>query len=624
MKNLLIKIAATIVFQVISSSYLFSQPLDNHTNQIIIRNDRVFILNGQPFFPIGVCYELGENAYNAELKNYGFNFINLFQQNNKLYNYWVSKNVISGDINISSEFSTQYNDILSAYWDKNLTGPDNYERIKNYLDDGVYLLSDDLPFCPDDASHWEWNNPPYRDSITLNPPFNQQLRNLSIDRINNLAAPSADKSKIIGYYSDDDANMFQTSPQLPIWYYNNYRNSRIQNFQDSYNHARSVYPNSMVLMSLPPCFFPRIFDPENPLWNTSESARDLWVNDAIEFSKGANVLFSPGYITMEYPSWGTNWRIYDDGYPKWYPQHIKETLIDRVLSTASVPKAILGGVIFDTWQSNPLWNDPKLNDKVKWEIYAGLEKGATGLIFFGWHKKDTDFIDPNTGQRVYYRPIWDAIRHQVDTLVNIKHLDSVFTKTNFGQTGYTLSSETGKDVSYAVYKNDNSWNDYYLLVTNNPNGSLFGPDEGNNNIMFTCNAHNLNNYSVKEVFSGNSVQVTSQNSFSYILPWFGTAMFHISNSVNSSIIPNNFYLNQNYPNPFNPVTLIKFGINKDAFVTINVYNVLGQLLKTLVNENKSAGEYQVSFDGTNYASGLYLYKIKAGNFEQTKKMLIIM
>ena len=594
------------------------------TNNITIRNDRVFMMNGKPYFPIGVCFELGENAYNSELKKpaggtYGFNFINLFTQNANLYNCFHSRNVISGDLSSGS----QYDNVLGIYWDPDLTAERNYERIKAYLDKGVYLIADDFAFHPDDYTRWAWGNPPpCGDDITINPPFNQQVRNSAIDKIGQLAM--MDDSRVIGCYAIDDANMFTGGPATdPLYYYNNYKSVRIQNMADSYNHLKSLYPNSIVMMSLPATFFPRVFSFSN--WQDVNAARDAWVNDAIQFSRNADVLFAPGYLTMEDPSWSESFRIYEHGYPRYYPQHIKETIIDRVFSASNQPKSVMGGMIFDIYQSDPAWNDPKMNEKVKWEIYVGLEKGATGLIFFGWHKKDEDYILPGTNERLYWRPVWDAIRHQVDTLVNIKHLDSVFVKTNLGQIGYTVSCpDTASDISYTIYKTDNnSWNDYYMLATNNPLGSLFGPDEGNKDITFTCNAHDLKNYRVTEVFSGHTVSKTGLNTFSYTLPWFGTAMFHITARGSENFAPNDFFLSQNYPNPFNPVTRINYGMRKDAILSIKVYDGLGRLVKTLVDEYKSRGEYEVTFDGTNFSSGIYFYKMKAGGFEQTKKMLII-
>ncbi|MCE1164144.1 MAG: T9SS type A sorting domain-containing protein [Bacteroidetes bacterium] len=91
----------------------------------------------------------------------------------------------------------------------------------------------------------------------------------------------------------------------------------------------------------------------------------------------------------------------------------------------------------------------------------------------------------------------------------------------------------------------------------------------------------------------------------------------------STPVPDKFYLSQNYPNPFNPVTTIKYGIVKEAKVRLIIYDLLGREMKTLVNENKSPGEYAVSFSAQNLASGMYFYRLTAGNFTEVKKMMVI-
>ncbi len=92
---------------------------------------------------------------------------------------------------------------------------------------------------------------------------------------------------------------------------------------------------------------------------------------------------------------------------------------------------------------------------------------------------------------------------------------------------------------------------------------------------------------------------------------------------NNSYLPNKFTLSQNYPNPFNPVTHLEFDIPELEFVSLKVYDVLGNEIKTLVNEIKSPGIYQVVFDGSNLTSGIYFYKIAAGKFTEVKKMTLL-
>ena len=88
-------------------------------------------------------------------------------------------------------------------------------------------------------------------------------------------------------------------------------------------------------------------------------------------------------------------------------------------------------------------------------------------------------------------------------------------------------------------------------------------------------------------------------------------------------IPSEFTLNQNYPNPFNPSTTISFSIPTEEFVSLKVFNSLGEEVDELVNETVPAGNYSISFDASQLTSGIYFYKIAAGNFFQTRKMMLV-
>ena len=88
-------------------------------------------------------------------------------------------------------------------------------------------------------------------------------------------------------------------------------------------------------------------------------------------------------------------------------------------------------------------------------------------------------------------------------------------------------------------------------------------------------------------------------------------------------IPKQFTLMQNYPNPFNPVTTIEYRLPASNFVKLYVYDILGRIVKSLVNEKQEAGYYRVGFDGSNLASGIYFYRIQAGSYFETRKMLLI-
>jgi hypothetical protein len=88
-------------------------------------------------------------------------------------------------------------------------------------------------------------------------------------------------------------------------------------------------------------------------------------------------------------------------------------------------------------------------------------------------------------------------------------------------------------------------------------------------------------------------------------------------------LPSEFVLSNNYPNPFNPKTTIKYSVPNLSFVTIKVFDVLGKEVASLVNDEKSVGSYEVEFNAGNLSSGIYLYRLQAGSFVETKKMVLM-
>ena len=91
----------------------------------------------------------------------------------------------------------------------------------------------------------------------------------------------------------------------------------------------------------------------------------------------------------------------------------------------------------------------------------------------------------------------------------------------------------------------------------------------------------------------------------------------------SSQAPEKFSLSQNYPNPFNPVTKIKYELRVSNYVSLNVFDVTGKEVSSLINQIQSAGTYEVSFDATSLTSGIYFYKLETDNFSETKRMLLV-
>ena len=112
--------------------------------------------------------------------------------------------------------------------------------------------------------------------------------------------------------------------------------------------------------------------------------------------------------------------------------------------------------------------------------------------------------------------------------------------------------------------------------------------------------------------------------FQYRLKQIDTdGKFEYSSVVNVELKPDEFKLYQNYPNPFNPYTKIKYYVPRSSQVQITVYDILSNKIAMLVNEEKPAGSYEVQFDANNLPSGVYFYKLQAGSFTKTMKMLLL-
>jgi hypothetical protein len=94
-------------------------------------------------------------------------------------------------------------------------------------------------------------------------------------------------------------------------------------------------------------------------------------------------------------------------------------------------------------------------------------------------------------------------------------------------------------------------------------------------------------------------------------------------SVEGEELPAGYALEQNYPNPFNPATTIKYSIPKESQVSLKIYDVLGREVMTLMDAKQNAGKYDITFNASKLASGVYIYRIIAGDFVQTKKMMLL-
>ena len=108
----------------------------------------------------------------------------------------------------------------------------------------------------------------------------------------------------------------------------------------------------------------------------------------------------------------------------------------------------------------------------------------------------------------------------------------------------------------------------------------------------------------------------------------GTESCECGLSINEKLIPQSYTLSQNYPNPFNPITYIRYSVPNFDFININIINVSGQIIKTIVNSSHQPGNYEIIWDGTNHyeisvPSGIYFYKMDANEFVSVKKLVLL-
>ncbi len=161
-----------------------------------------------------------------------------------------------------------------------------------------------------------------------------------------------------------------------------------------------------------------------------------------------------------------------------------------------------------------------------------------------------------------------------------------------------------------------SYDDIIYVGTGN-SGVIYSDDSGN--------SWNLLNQGMQDTLI-NSIYI-SPDGFLFA----GTEHNGVLRSINPITFVENqtgtfiqtYNLLQNYPNPFNPTTSMQFTIGSRQFVSLKVYDILGREIETLVNEEKPAGEYEVEFDGSNLPSGIYFYRLKAGEFTETRKMVLL-
>lgn len=142
----------------------------------------------------------------------------------------------------------------------------------------------------------------------------------------------------------------------------------------------------------------------------------------------------------------------------------------------------------------------------------------------------------------------------------------------------------------------------------------------NNGTNWTSVNNGLTNYNIYTLaVSGTNLFAGTYGAGVWIRPL--AELTDVTTEVNN--LPREFTLSQNYPNPFNPVTAINYSIAKEGNVKLTIYNSIGSKVATIVNDYKPAGNYSVQFNGSNLASGIYLYRLESGGYTAVKKFILM-
>jgi len=264
------------------------------------------------------------------------------------------------------------------------------------------------------------------------------------------------------------------------------------------------------------------------------------------------------------------------------------------------------------------------------DVNSNIYVGANGILKFN-----------SNGDSLWFKQLDNLKEFNIDTNRNL--ISARY--NNINQSYYVIINKidtSGNNIWTAqtpsvlfpasIYTNQNnkiflsaystgSGNQKYYTYVYNSDGSLFWNGEYVNTSGTGCRPIKIISDKNDNIYvSGNAYTVYPDVT---ILTVKYSLLTGNSNSNSVSVFTDKFFLNQNYPNPFNPNTVINYELRNASLVKMIVYDVLGNEVATLINEYKSVGSHEIEFDGSDFSSGIYFYRIEAGSFIQTKKMLLL-
>ncbi len=389
-----------------------------------------------------------------------------------------------------------------------------------------------------------------------------------------------------------------------------------------------------------------IIDPALNMW---------WLNDTygwLACSKGRSFENVQGAVVLRTTNSGSNWQKY---------------VISQIPGDLAVQIQFVNQNVGYLSVFNLITNQPK--------IYKSIDVGMTwnplttnllsGSIFYfvsenlGWAVNNSDMADPpygiigtNNGGQTWNQLYLD----NMSGFEKIKFFDEnngyVLRRNYYGQSGFLLKTTNGGQnwipIDIPLTTGENRGKDFYFLNSNigwvaahwqngNPNRALIAfTSDGEQNWSVTYPPYHQSLSKIFSIFfiDQNIGWFVQEKCFANcdqpdsLIIWtsvigYTTNNGGLTNIEQTEMIPDEFKLYNNYPNPFNPVTILRYDVASPVRAKLVIYDVLGNIVSVLVDEFRLPGSYEHKFDAKNLSSRVYYYKLTAGNFSDTKSMLII-
>ncbi len=353
------------------------------------------------------------------------------------------------------------------------------------------------------------------------------------------------------------------------------------------------------------------------------------------------LLLSPQLLLAQGEFFTDNLDVYVNDYGRIRIYSLPDTI--KQLERASLLVATAPDAVFDYYNDQDVEDSTRLVDNPSWgdyEIYGSYNNHYSALppdvllkqYVFGWQTESFIIVkyvvenrDPSATDAVLGLELIPEIENMLglDT-VEYSQSDGIIDVYKSNHLGFKILSDSPVSVNIFEYI-DGYYVDtsYYNWLTNGNIDTFFTTELDDPVIIAGVPSQPFN--------MGDSLILYEAIAFgeteSEMLAGMDAAVSKYTELTGiryeNTVVPSDFSLSQNYPNPFNPTTKISFSLPSKQMVTLKVFNSLGQEVSMLVNREMAAGNYTVDFGASGLSSGVYFYKISAGDFNLTKKMLLI-